>query len=68
MYCFHILEISYKMSLHFVMMNTEHDEYRTIPLNYIDVHLKIQYVWKMQITLDIFRIYNIPEINEPYHY
>lgn len=53
MYCFHILEISYKMSLHFVMMNTEHAEYRTIPLNYIYVHLKIQYVWKMQITLYI---------------
>lgn len=59
MYCFYILEINYKMSLHFVMMNTEH---RTIALNYIDVHLKIQYVWKMQITLDIIRIYNIPEI------
>lgn len=62
MYCFYILEINYKMSLHFVMMKTEHAEDRTIALNYIDVHLKIQYVWKMQITLDIIRIYNIPEI------
>lgn len=55
MYCFHILEINYKMSLHFVIMNTEHAEDRTIKTPICVENANY-------IRYTVIRIYNIPEI------